>query len=56
MRAFDQPFKLGESFGGIDGQIRIHVVIILDGIRRTGTAFYNFRIILGNSVLGVIAD
>ncbi len=55
MRACHKAFKFLYSIRHIFCNVRVNIVIVLNGIRGTGKTFYNMRVIFWNSIFGIVA-
>ena len=54
MGALHQGLEFGHTAGHVDGQVGVDVVIIGDGIGRTGLAFRHRGVLPGNAVAGIV--
>ena len=54
MRSRHQSFELLHSIGHLVGQIRINIIVVLYGIRRSSLSLHDRRMVFTNAILGVI--
>ena len=54
MSACYQLFELLHTPVYVDRNVRIYVVIVLDGIRRAGMSFYDVRVVAAYTVAGIV--
>ena len=54
MHPVHRLLELGHTIGGINGQVRVHIVVVLYGVRRTCLPLYHMGIITRNAVGSVV--
>ncbi len=55
MRALDECIEFLETFRRVDREVRVDVVIVLDGVGRTGATLDHVGIVVADAVLRVVA-